>query len=97
MTEGNEKPAFADSRTARLLALLLILAGAAVIAWHHRNDLMPSQEKADAANPQLFACISERTAQVESMLGDGVINQGQAVQFRTRAIQFCEQQFPPED
>ena len=97
MTQSGGKPAFADSRAARVIALLLIVAGIAVIAWHHRDDILPPQEEAAAANPQLFACIGERTAQVDGMLADGVINDGQAADFRARAIQFCEQQFPPEN
>ena len=68
MTQSGGKPAFADSRAARVIALLLIIAGIAVIAWHHRDDILPPQEEAAAANPQLFACIGERTAQVDEAI-----------------------------
>lgn len=97
MTHVSQKPAFADSRAARLVAMLLIAAGIAVIAWHHRADILPRPEPETAANPELFACISERTAQVAGMLADGVIDEGRANSFRARAIQFCEQQFPPDE
>ena len=97
MTRDTDKPDFAESRFARLIALLLILAGIAVIGWHHRDDIFPPPEKETAANPELFACINERSAQVDGMLADGVISEGQARDFRARAIQFCQQQFPPEN
>ncbi|MFN0262999.1 hypothetical protein ACKTEK_03880 [Tepidamorphus sp. 3E244] len=88
---------FADSVWAKVIALVLILACAAIIAWQHREAFLPSAQDAASANPQLDACIAERTGQVDKMRADGVIDDRQADSFRTRAIQFCQQQFPPQN
>lgn len=95
-TRPGEEPQtpFIDSGKARVLAGLIIVAGSAILAYYHRADLFPAPEQAEIANPALAACISERTGHVDKMLADGVVKPEQADQFRTRAIQFCEQQNP---
>jgi len=48
-----------------------------------------------SVNPLFAACKSERTADVDRMLADGVINAAQHAEFRERAITTCAGQFPP--
>lgn len=46
-------------------------------------------------NPALTACLSERLGTIDKMNNDGVITAAQYDLFRTRAISYCETEFPP--
>ena len=95
---GRGEGGFLDSAAARVLALVVAMAAAAVIAFYHRADLLPKRvPAADAGlNPQFVACRDERVGQVDRMRSDGVIGDAQAEIFRERAIAFCAAQFPPD-
>lgn len=95
MSGTQDRRDFADGPAARVLALLLILAALAVIAWHHRDALMPRADEEVAQNRELENCIALRTGQVRTMHADGLIDEAKARAFHARAVQFCEQQFPP--
>lgn len=87
-----------DGRGARLVALVVLLASAALIAYHHRADLLPAAPVAEAGlNPEFVACRDERVGQVEKMRSDGIIGDAQFETFRDRALAFCTDQFPPDN
>jgi hypothetical protein len=92
------RPGFLDTAAARVLALAVAMAAAAVIAFYHRADLLPKPAPgADAGlNPQFVACRDERVGQVDRMRSDGVIGDAQVEIFKERAIAFCAAQFPPD-
>lgn len=85
-----------DGRFARGVAALVLVGALAALGYFHRADLFPPEAaEVSDANPELAACIAERTGHVDRMLEDGVVSADQAASFRERAIQFCESQFPP--
>lgn len=86
---------FADGPAAKAVAVLVIVLSAALIAYIHRGDLFPKPVVA-SSNPELDACIAQRTAEVDRMVTEAVVNAAQAETFKTRAVQFCEAQFPPK-
>lgn len=75
---------------ARLIAIMVMVASAGVLTWHHRDDLFPApEEEATSINPEREACLTQRFGEIDTMIADGIINQQQADQFRTRAEAFC--------
>ena len=78
---------FLDRPLARGLAVLVFLACGAGLAWLERARLFPS-ETAAAADP-VAACITGRTAEIERMLAEGLIEAPQAELFKTRAAAMC--------
>jgi hypothetical protein len=95
---GRERPGFLDSAAARVLALVVAMAAAAVIAFYHRADFLPKPVPAgdSGLNPQFVACRDERVGQVDRMRSDGVIGDAQVEIFKERAVAFCAARFPPD-
>lgn len=87
-------PSRLDGPLPRLLALLLILACVAALAYLHREALFPGEEAPlTAGNPALAACLAERIGAVDRMRAEGIVNEAQYGAFRARAEAFCQQQF----
>jgi hypothetical protein len=98
---------FIDSRSARVIALLVVLGcGYVMYALQARyvaqaTTPLPqgnqSAEPTDAdLNPEFVKCRNERVGQVEKMRSDGVIGDDKFAEFRQRAISTCAGQFPPQ-
>jgi len=84
------KPAALDRPAARLAALGVFLCAALFLAWTHRGDLMPAQaEAARAADDPVALCLARRAGDIDRMRADGVIDDGQAALFKTRAEALC--------
>ena len=81
-----------DRRGARVVALGVFLAAAALLAWIHRADLLPPEPVAVAADDPVQLCLAERLAGINQMAADGVINAQQAELFGQRAAALCEHQ-----
>jgi hypothetical protein len=81
--------AFLDRPLARGLAALVFLACIALLAWLERARLFPAEAVADANDP-VQACIAERSAQIDGMLAEGVIEAPQAELFNSRATAMCQ-------
>lgn len=78
---------------ARVIAVLVMIASAGVIAWHHRDDLMPAPAAPiDPAEAAYQACITERNAGIDTMQADGTISADQASLFKSRADVLCRSQ-----
>lgn len=78
---------------ARVIAVLVMIASAGVIAWHHRADLMPAPAAPiDPAEAAYQACITERGAGIDKMQADGTISADQATMFKSRADALCRSQ-----
>lgn len=97
---------FLDRRRARVLAGLIGLAALMAMAqvWFIANRIDPAGNPVTGApsalhdpaiNPLFEACRTERTAEVDRMLAEGVIKTVQHAEFRERAITTCAGQFPP--
>jgi hypothetical protein len=77
----------------RVIAVLVMIASAGVIAWHHRDDLMPAPvAPIDPAEAAYQACVTERDAGIDKMQADGTITAQQATLFKTRADALCRSQ-----
>ncbi|WP_321341042.1 hypothetical protein [Breoghania sp.] len=87
-----------DTPYARILALLIACLTAALLGWINRDALFasaPAPSISAKANPELDACLSERVGAVERMRKEGVVNERQYDEFRTRAEDYCTARFPP--
>lgn len=85
------------SAVARLAALLVIIICLAILAFYHRNDLLPAPEQVEVGlNPEFVKCRDERTAQVAKMRTEGLIGDEQVATFTERALAYCTSTFPPD-
>lgn len=85
-------PHFLDRPVARLGAVGVALAAVALLAWIHRDDILPPDPAAAAAGPQAAAfraCFGPRAAQIDDSLAAGELSDDQARLFRSRAEAFC--------
>ncbi len=77
----------------RIFAVLVMIASAGTLAWHHRADLLPAPPvPEDPAEAAYRACIAERANGIETMQKDGTINTDQATLFLSRAEALCRSQ-----
>lgn len=65
---------------------LLCVAG---LAWLHRADLWPARFGPQAADDPFTRCFAERAAEIDGMVGDGLIDQERATLFKSRAQAMC--------
>lgn len=87
MVAADARP-FLDRPLARGLAVLVFLACVAGLAWLERARLLPPEGAAAAADPAA-ACLAERSAEIERMRSEGLIEAPQAELFTTRAAAMC--------
>ncbi len=81
-----------DRPSARLAALGVVGLVLASLAWIHWEDLFPPEPAAPAADDPVAQCLAQRAADIEKMRADGVIDEGQARLFTSRAEALCEAQ-----
>lgn len=86
----SESVARIDGALGRAIAGVVFLGVLAALAWIHWADVFPPPEADAAANPALAACMEARLGDIEKMLQDGVIDDTQAQQFKSRATALCE-------
>jgi hypothetical protein len=82
-----------DRMAARFVALLVLLAAGAMLAWIHREDLLPRPPATVAADDPVAVCVAERSADIDKMRRDGVIDADRATLFKSRAEALCQAQF----
>ncbi|MBA5775826.1 hypothetical protein H2509_01655 [Stappia sp. F7233] len=99
-----------DRWPARIAAVLIAVAGLALMGWLGRDELSRgtlafsgggtpvagSAVDSAPANPRLDACLSERVGAVDKMREEGIVTPAQYDTFRARAVAFCEAEFPPQ-
>jgi hypothetical protein len=81
-----------DRPIARLLALGVALLCVASLAWLHRADLLPATAAPEVADDPFARCFAERSAQIDNMVAEGVVDTGQANLFKSRAEAMCRAQ-----
>jgi hypothetical protein len=79
---------FLDRPIARVLALAVFLACVAALAWLHRADLFAVGTTQEADDP-LARCLAERSAEIDGMMDEGMIDQERAALFKSRAEAMC--------
>ncbi len=93
MTSDPEKPprrSLLDRPVARLMALAVALAAAAGLLALHRDDLFPPEQAAKPAADDPFSrCLAQRSADIDRMRADGIIDDGQSVRFKANAEALC--------
>lgn len=80
---------FLDGRIARGLALLVAAGCIGVLAYIHREDLFPTEERATVAGGVFGRCYAERRGQIAEMVRNGVVKDARAALFRARAEALC--------
>lgn len=80
---------FLDGWIARGLALLVAAGCVGVLAYIHRDDLFPREERAMAESGVFVRCYAERRGQIDEMVKSGVVKDAQAALFRARAEALC--------
>jgi hypothetical protein len=80
---------FLDRPLARALALLVFVACAGALAWIHRDDLFPAGRRVAAGDDPFGRCFAERKGDIDNMLAEGVIDEGRAALFLSRAEAMC--------
>jgi hypothetical protein len=80
---------FLDRPLARGLALLVFVACAGALAWIHRDDLFPAERRAAAADGPFARCFAGRRGDIDDMLAQGLIDEGRAALFLSRAEAMC--------
>jgi hypothetical protein len=81
-----------DRPFARLGALGVFFAVAALLGYIHRDDLFPPPAPAVDPNDPVALCLAERAPGIEVMLADGTIDERQAALFMSRAEALCQAQ-----
>jgi hypothetical protein len=82
------RESFLDRPIARVLAAIVFVGCLAALAYLERERLWQSADGTAADDP--FArCFAERSAQIDRMQADGVIQEAQAELFKTRAEAMC--------
>jgi hypothetical protein len=96
---------FLDTWIARLIVGLIGLAALAAIwgVYTVQMGASPTAAVPDtgigtaaATNPAFVQCRDQRTAEIDRMLSDGLINEARHREFTRRAVQTCAGQFPPD-
>lgn len=83
------RDAFLDRPAARILAAIVLCAVIGLLAYLHRDDILAGGTAASTGDPELDACIAERTDNVSRLVADGLLDPAQADDFRDRAAEFC--------
>jgi hypothetical protein len=83
------RPAFLDRPLARILALGVFLGCLGALAWLHRADLWPGEASQAATDDPFARCVAGRAAEINRMLAEGMIQEAQALLFKTRAEAMC--------
>ncbi len=81
-----------DRPLARLGALGVFFAVAALLGYVHRDDLFPAPAPAVDPNDPVALCLAERAPGIEAMRADGTIDERQAKLFMSRAEALCQAQ-----
>ncbi|HET6519671.1 MAG TPA: hypothetical protein VFG47_07595 [Geminicoccaceae bacterium] len=87
-------PSFLDRPLARAIALACFGLCAAALVYIHRDDIWPQPAAQAGADPDdpVVRCFAERSAQIDDMVGEGVIGAEQATLFKSRAEALCRAQ-----
>ena len=86
-----DRPHPLDRPAARVAALGVFAAMAALLAFIHRDDLAgaPATPEDSPADSAYRACLAERHAAIDGMVAEGVVGEDRAALFKTRAEALC--------
>jgi hypothetical protein len=88
--KGDARPHPLDRPAARVVALAVFAAMAALLAFIHRDDLAGAPGEAPSPAAAAYrACLAERHAAIDGMVAEGVVDEARAALFKTRAAALC--------
>lgn len=91
MSEPGPTPSALDRPAARLAAVGIALLCALALAYIHRDDLFPPDSAtAQAATDPVALCLAERSAEIDRMVTDGIVDETRAALFKSRAEALCQ-------
>ena len=91
MSQPAPRPSALDRPAARFAAVGLALRCAAALAYIHRDDLFPPEIAAAAsAEDPVRVCLAERSADIDRMVADGIVDETRAALFKSRAEAMCQ-------
>ena len=88
MAYAQDRP-FLDRAIARVLAAAVCLGCIAALVYLERANLWQAVADQSAADDPFARCFAERAEDIEQMVGDNVIDEAQAEQFKSRAEAMC--------
>ncbi|NIR29119.1 MAG: hypothetical protein GWN84_07340, partial [Gammaproteobacteria bacterium] len=86
---GAPPRSFLDTRAARLVAFVVMLAALAGLGYYHRDDLFPPEKEAPPEDAAYLRCLEKQYAGIERMVKEGVVAEERADLFRQRAEALC--------
>jgi hypothetical protein len=84
-----------DGRGARLVAVLVALAVAALLAYINWDDFFPPERTASPEEAAFLQCMAERAAGIDELVRQQAITAEQETLFRSRAEALCRAQTAP--
>ncbi|SOC04197.1 hypothetical protein [Stappia indica] len=112
MTEApvsrSPRPRAIDGAGARIAALAIAAGLAGAMVWIGKvgfagvamtpfeSSGTVSAGMTSSGNPQLDACLAERVGAVDKMREEGLVDAARYDTFRSRAVSYCESQFPAQ-
>ena len=80
-----------DRPAARFAALAVAVLAALALVYIHRDDLFPPETAAaDVAADPVALCLAERSADIDRMVAEGVVDEARAALFKSRAEALCQ-------
>jgi len=91
LSESGARLSALDRPAARLAAVGIAALCALALGYIHRDDLFsPDTATADAAADPVAICLAERSAEIDQMVSDGVVDETRAALFKSRAEALCQ-------
>ncbi len=91
MSGTGPTPSALDRPAARIAAVGIALLCAAALAYIHRDDLFPPDGATTvAADDPVVLCVAERSAEIDRMVSDGIVDEPRAALFKSRAEALCQ-------
>ncbi len=80
-----------DGPAARFAALGVAALAALALVYIHRDDLFPPDAASSgAALDPIAACVAERSAEIDGMVAEGLVDEARATLFKSRAAALCQ-------
>lgn len=84
-----------DGPAARVIAAAVFVGAVGLLGWLHRDDLFPNAKAPSPTageDPAFLACLKQRTADVDRMLAEKLIDAARAEAIRASIEGICRSQ-----
>ncbi len=91
MTSSTHTSSALDRPGARIAAVGIAAMAALALGYIHRDDLFPGEAgSAGATTDPVMLCVAERSADIDGMVAEGIIDEARAALFKSRAEALCQ-------